>query len=50
MELNFLCQKDFNRIEEENNIYIYVYCYENKLTFLIYISDQKIDGFVACNL
>ena len=37
-------EKDFSRIEKENNIYIYVYCYENKPTFLIYISDQKIEN------
>ena len=37
-------EKDFSRIEEENNIYIYVYCYENKPTFLIYISDQIIEN------
>ena len=29
--------KDFSKIETKNSIYIYVYCYENKLTFPIYI-------------
>ena len=33
-------EKDFSKIEE-NSISINVYCYENKLTFPIYISDQK---------
>ena len=37
-------EKDFNKIESENNIYINVFCYENKLTFPIYISDQKIEN------
>ena len=37
-------EKDFNKIESENNIYINVFCHENKLTFPIYISDQKIEN------
>ena len=42
MELHFLCQKkNFNEIETKNNICINVFCYENELTFPIYISDQK---------
>ena len=42
MELNFLCQKKkFSKTETKNNICINVFCYENKLTFPIYIPDQK---------
>ena len=37
-------ENDFNKIESKNNIYINVFCYENKLTFPIYISDQKIEN------
>ena len=32
----------FSKIETKNNISISVFCFENKLTFPIYISDQKI--------
>ena len=28
----------------KNNICIYVFCYENKLTFPIYISNQKLEN------
>ena len=34
-------EKDFSKIEEKNNICINVYCYENKLVFPIYVSNQK---------
>ena len=32
-------EKDLSKIKTKNNICINVYCYENKLTFPIYISD-----------
>ena len=35
-------EKDFSKIEIKNNICINVFCYENKLVFSIYISNQKI--------
>ena len=35
---------DFSRIQTNNNISINVYCYENKLTFPIYISDQEFEN------
>ena len=44
MKLNFQSEKDFSQIERKNKICIDVYCYENKLTFLIYISDQKFEN------
>ena len=34
-------ENDFRKTEKRNNICINVFCYENKLTFPIYISDQK---------
>ena len=34
-------EKDFSEIEMKNNISINVFCYENKLTFPIYVSCQK---------
>ena len=37
-------EKDFSKIETKNNICINVYSYENKLTFPIYISDQKFEN------
>ena len=40
--LNFLFQKkDYCRIERQNNICIGVFCYENGLTYPVYVSDQK---------
>ena len=44
-ELNFLCEKKIlARLEKKNNICVNVYCYENKLTFSIYVSDQKFEN------
>ena len=34
-------EKDFNKIEVKNNIFINVFGYENGLVFPIYVSDQK---------
>ena len=34
-------EKDFSKIETKNNICINFYSYENKLTFPLYILDQK---------
>ena len=39
-------EKDFSNIEGKNSIRINVYCYENKLTFPIYISDQKFENLI----
>ena len=38
-----MLEKDFSKIKKKNNIYINVFCYENKLTFPIYNSDQKFE-------
>ena len=37
-------KEEFSKIETKNNIYINMFCYENKLTFPIYISDQKFEN------
>ena len=34
-------KKDYCKIEKQNNIYINVSCYENGLTYPIYVSDEK---------
>ena len=40
--INFpVSKKDYCRIEMQNKICINVFCYDNKLTSLIYLSDQK---------
>ena len=33
-------EKDFKKVEVQNNICVNVFCYENKLVFPVYISDQ----------
>ena len=37
-------EKDLSKIGKKNNICVNVYCYENKLTFSIYVSDQKFEN------
>ena len=37
-------EKDFSRIGKKNNICINVFCYENKLVFSTYVSDQKFEN------
>ena len=34
-------RKDFSKTEKKNNIYIIAFCYENMLTYPLYLSDQK---------
>ena len=36
--------EDFSKIETRKNICINVFCYENRLTFPIYLSDQKFEN------
>ena len=41
-ELDFLFQKKYYcTIERQNNIYVNVFCYENRLTYPFYVSGQK---------
>ena len=42
--------KDFIKIEKKNNICINVFCYENRLTFPIYVSDQKLENSMSISL
>ena len=37
-------EKDFSKTETKNNICINVFCYENRMTFPIYISNQKFEN------
>ena len=36
----FVPKKDFGKIERQNNICINVFCYENGLTYPVYVSDE----------
>ena len=36
-------KKDYCRIERQNNICINVFCYENNMTYPVYVSDQKFE-------
>ena len=37
-------KKDYKKIEQENNICINVFCYENGLTYPVHISKQKFEN------
>ena len=37
-------EKDFSKIETNNNICINKFCYEKRLTFPIYVSDRKFEN------
>ena len=39
-----ISKKDYCRIERQNNICINVYCYENNLTYSVYLSDQNFEN------
>ena len=39
-------EKDFEKIEKKSNICINVFCYENKLVFPIYFSDQDFENLI----
>ena len=41
-----ISKKDFHKIEVKNEIYISVFCYENKLTYPIYVSDQRSENLM----
>ena len=44
-KLIFLSQKkDYCKIEKQNNICIIVFYYDNKLTYPVYLSDQKFES------
>ena len=46
--LNFLSlKKDYCKIERKNNICINLFCYENNLVCLAYVSDQKFEDHMG---
>ena len=40
----YVREKDFSKIETKSSICINVYCYDNKLIFPIYVSDQEFEN------
>ena len=44
MGLDFLCEK---KLKQKDSICINVFCYENKLVFPIYNSNQKIENLMS---
>ena len=44
MELNFLFEKKILARSKKRTTFILMFCYENRLTFPIYVSDQKFDN------
>ena len=46
-EINFpVSEKDYCKIEKQNKICINVFCYDNKLTYPVYLSDQEFESCV----
>ena len=46
-KINFpVSKKDYCKIEEQNNISINVFCYDNKSTYPVYLSDQKYEDYM----
>ena len=43
MKVLNLSKKDFGKIEKKNNICINVFCYENRLAYPVYLSDQEFE-------
>ena len=39
-------KKDYCRINKKNNICINIFCYEDNLTYPVYVSDQKFESFM----
>ena len=39
-------KKDNCKIEKQKNIYINVFCYENGLTYSVYVSNQKFQDWM----
>ena len=48
-EINFpISNEDFCKIKVQNKICINVFCYENKLVYPVYLSDQKFSDCIIC--
>ena len=43
MELGFLCEKKILARLKQKAAFALMFCYENKMTFPIYVSDQKLE-------
>ena len=43
-------EKDFSKVETKNNICVNVYCFEIKLVFPIYVSDESFENSMDCFL
>ena len=43
-------KKDYCKIERQNNIYINVFCYENRLTYPVYVSDENFGNAMDLSL
>ena len=39
-------KKDYCKVERQNNISIIAFCYENELTYPVYVSDQKFHNYM----
>ena len=39
-------RKDYSRIEQKNNIFINAFCYENGLTYPVYVSNEKLENCI----
>ena len=37
-------KKDYCEIEKQNNFFINVFCYENNVTYPVYVSDEKFEN------
>ena len=42
-------EKDFKKVEIQNNICVNEFGYENELVFPIYVSDKRLYGFIVFN-
>ena len=43
-------EEDFSKIETKTNICINVFCYENGLSFPVYVSDQNFEDLIDLSL
>ena len=41
-----MAENNFSKIETKNNVCINVFCYANKLTFPMYVSDEKFENSI----
>ena len=41
-----MLKDDFSKIEKKNNVCINLFCYENKMIYLVYLSNQKFENYM----